>query len=52
MAKLSILREMWEFIRLKKKYWLLPVIIVLLLLGALLFLSEGSAVAPLIYTLF
>lgn len=52
MAKLSILREMWEFIRLKKKYWLIPVIIVLLFVGVLLFLTEGSAVAPLIYTLF
>jgi competence protein ComGC len=52
MAKLSILREMWQFIRLRKKYWLIPVIVVLLLVGVLLFLTEGSAIAPFIYTLF
>jgi competence protein ComGC len=52
MAKLSVLREMWEFIRLRKKYWLIPVIVVLLLVGVLLFLTEGSAIAPFIYTLF
>lgn len=52
MAKLSVLREMWEFIRLRKKYWLIPVIVVLLLVGILLFLTEGSAIAPFIYTLF
>ncbi|MCJ7589671.1 MAG: DUF5989 family protein [Candidatus Aminicenantes bacterium] len=52
MAKLSVLREMWEFIRLHKKYWLIPVIVVLLLVGVLLFLTEGSAIAPFIYTLF
>jgi len=52
MAKLSVLREMWEFIRLRKKYWLIPVIVVLLLVGVLLFLTEGSTIAPFIYTLF
>jgi len=52
MSKLSILTEMWEFVKYKKKYWLAPIIIVLLLLGLLLFLTEGSAVAPFIYTLF
>lgn len=52
MAKLSVLREMWEFIRLRKKYWLIPIIVVLLLVGVLLFLTEGSAIAPFIYTLF
>ena len=52
MAKLSVLREMWEFIRLRTKYWLIPVIVVLLLVGVLLFLTEGSAIAPFIYTLF
>lgn len=52
MAKLSILRELWEFIRHNKKYWLMPIIIILFLLGLLLFLTEGSAIAPFIYTLF
>jgi hypothetical protein len=52
MARLSVLRDLWAFIRLKKKYWLIPVVIVLLLVGVFLFLGEGSAVAPLIYTLF
>jgi hypothetical protein len=52
MGKLSILKEIWEFIKYKKKYWLIPIIITLLLLGLLLFLTEGSAIAPFIYTLF
>jgi len=52
MAKFSILSEVWEFIRHKKKYWLIPIIVVLLLVGILLFITEGSAIAPFIYTLF
>lgn len=52
MGKLSILKEIWEFIKYKKKYWLIPIIVTLLLLGLLLFLTEGSAIAPFIYTLF
>ena len=52
MGKASILAEFWEFLRVRKKFWLLPVVIVLVLLGALLVLSQGSAVAPFIYTLF
>jgi len=52
MAKLSVLREMWEFIRLRKKFWMIPIVVVLLLVGILLFLTEGSAIAPFIYTLF
>ena len=52
MGKLSILKEIWEFIKFKKKYWLVPIVITLLLLGLLLFLTEGSAIAPFIYTLF
>jgi hypothetical protein len=52
MGKLSILKEVWEFIKYKKKYWLIPIIVTLLLLGLLLFLTEGSAIAPFIYTLF
>lgn len=52
MSKLSILKEFWEFLRVRKRWWLLPIIIVLLLLGVLIILTESSAVAPFIYTLF
>ena len=44
--------DLWKFLREGKKYWLLPIIIVLLLLGTLIVLTQGSAVAPFIYTLF
>jgi len=44
--------EIWDFMKERKKFWLLPIIIFLVLLGTLLVLSEGSAVAPFIYTLF
>ena len=52
MSKLSILSEFWEFLKVRKKYWLLPIIIVLVLFGGLIILSQGSAVAPFIYTIF
>ncbi|MCX5705614.1 MAG: DUF5989 family protein [Candidatus Omnitrophica bacterium] len=52
MGKLSIINEFWQFLRVRKKWWLAPIIIVLLLLGILIFFSQGSAVAPFIYTLF
>lgn len=52
MSKLSILGEFWEFMRVRKKFWLLPIVAVLLLMGLLIVLTEGSAVAPFIYTLF
>lgn len=48
----SFVAELWAFMRERKKFWLLPVIVVLLLFGALIVLTEGSAVAPFIYTLF
>ena len=48
----SFLSELWAFMRERKKFWLLPIILVLLLFGALLVLTEGSAVAPFVYTLF
>ncbi|MEX0828743.1 MAG: DUF5989 family protein [Nitrospirales bacterium] len=48
----AFLGELWEFMRERKKFWLAPIIIMLLLLGGLIILSEGSAVAPFIYTLF
>jgi hypothetical protein len=49
---LDILKDLWAFMRSRKKYWLLPIIIVLLLFGLLIVLTQGSAVAPFIYTLF
>jgi hypothetical protein len=52
MMKLAILKEMFEFLMKNKKYWLIPIIIVLLLIGILIVLSEGTAIAPFIYTLF
>jgi hypothetical protein len=52
MAKLSILKEIWDFIKHRKRYWMVPIIIILVLVGLLLFLTEGSAIAPFIYTLF
>jgi hypothetical protein len=48
----QILREFWQFLRVRKKYWLAPIMLLMLLLGGLLLLAEGSAVAPFIYTLF
>ena len=48
----SLLREMWAFLRARKKLWLLPLILVMLLVGALLVLAQGSALAPFIYTVF
>jgi hypothetical protein len=44
--------QLWRFIRVRKKYWLLPIMIVMFLLGGLLVLAQGSAIAPFIYTLF
>ena len=49
---IDFLKEFWEFLAEKKKYWLLPIIIVLALFGVLIVLSQGSAVAPFIYTIF
>jgi len=52
MGNLSIMKEFWQFLKERKKWWLLPIVIFLVLLGALLILTEGSAIAPFIYTLF
>jgi len=52
MSKLSILYEFWEFLRVRKKWWLYPIIIILVLFSALIVLTEGSAIAPFIYTIF
>jgi len=49
---LSIFSELWAFLKIRKKFWLLPVILVLTLFGALIVLTQGSAIAPFIYTLF
>ena len=49
---MSFLSELWQFMKVRKKFWLLPVITIMLLLGALIVFAEGSAVAPFIYTLF
>ena len=52
MAKAQVLAEFWEFLQYNRKYWLLPIVIVLVLAGLLIVLAQGSAVAPFIYTLF
>jgi hypothetical protein len=49
---MSFLLELWNFLKVRKKFWLLPIILVMLLLGGLLILAQGSAIAPFIYTLF
>jgi len=48
----ELLKDLWGFMRVRKKFWLAPIILVMLLLGALIVLAQGSAVAPFIYTLF
>ncbi len=52
MGKISILSELWAFLRQRKKWWLMPIIIFLVLLGGLIILTQGSAIAPFIYALF
>ena len=52
MGKLAILKEFWDFLRIRKKWWLTPIVLVLLLLGALIVFTQSSAVSPFIYTLF
>ena len=49
---LDFLRDLWGFMRVRKKFWLAPIIVVMMLLGALIVLTQGSAIAPFIYTLF
>jgi hypothetical protein len=49
---MSLIAELWEFVRVRRKYWLVPVLAMAVLLGGLLVLTKGSAVAPFIYTLF
>ena len=52
MSNQSLISEFWEFLKLRKRYWLLPIVIMLSLLGMLIVFTEGSAVAPFIYALF
>ena len=52
MSKISILSELWQFLRIRKKWWLAPIIVFLLLLGGLIILTQGSALAPFIYAIF
>lgn len=52
MNKFYIIKEFWEFLKYRKKWWLAPIIIFLVLFGALIVLTEGSAIAPFIYALF
>lgn len=49
---LDLIKDLWAFMKERKKFWLGPIILIMLLLGALIVLSQGSAVAPFIYTLF
>jgi hypothetical protein len=49
---MSFLAELWDFLRVRKKFWLAPIVLVLLVFGGLIILAQGSAVAPFIYTLF
>jgi hypothetical protein len=52
MSKLSIVAELWSYLKVRKKWWLAPIIVFLVLLGVLIIASQTSALAPFIYTLF
>ncbi|HEY4494638.1 MAG TPA: DUF5989 family protein [Candidatus Paceibacterota bacterium] len=52
MDKLKILKEFYDFIKARKKWWLAPIIIFLILLGSMVFLTQGSVIAPFVYTFF
>jgi hypothetical protein len=52
MAKSGLVSELWAFMRVRKKWWLLPIILVMVAVGALLVFAQGSALAPFIYTIF
>lgn len=52
MGRRSVVRELWDFMRIRKKWWLAPLLFILLLLGGLLIFAQTSALAPFIYTLF
>lgn len=52
MSRLAIVKELWAFLKVRKKYWLLPIIIMLLLLGLLIIFTESTVLSPFIYILF
>jgi len=52
MSKLSTIKELWQFLRVRKKWWLAPILIMLVLLGGLIILTQSSALAPFIYAIF
>ncbi len=52
MSKVEILKEFWDFLKVRKKWWLTPIVIVLILLGSLLVFTQSSALSPFVYTLF
>jgi hypothetical protein len=52
MAQASLSRELWQFMKVRKKFWLLPIIVIMVLVGSLLVFAQGSALAPFIYTIF
>lgn len=52
MSKLNLLRELWAFMQARRKWWLLPIIVVMFVVGTLLVFAQGSVLAPFIYTLF
>jgi hypothetical protein len=52
MSTLNLAAEFWSFMRVRKKWWLMPIVIVMVLVGALLVFAQGSALAPFIYTIF
>ena len=49
---IEFFKEFWDFLKVRKKYWLIPILIVLVLFGSLIVLSQGTAVAPFVYTIF
>lgn len=52
MGRLKLIKELWSFLRVRKKWWLFPIVVFMLLVGMLLIFAQGSALAPFIYTLF
>ncbi len=52
MSRTSMPRQLWEYLRVRKKWWLVPIVMVMLVVGALLVFAQGSALAPFIYTIF
>ncbi len=52
MGQMNLAREFWDFLRVRKKWWLMPIVLVMVLVGTLLVFAQGSALAPFIYTIF